>query len=160
MLADRRDPIAVHVARRENHLRHADRQVPVAARPRLHVPVAVPDGLRHDRVDDDRSGASRARLLDDRHHVDVGDGRVPSPDQEEARVRGEIERVVHEDAAEREVRAVIRFAAAEASHRLGHAAVQVEEALAHDLEAAERAVALVIEHGQRAVTRLRPRELL
>ncbi len=144
----------------QDHLGHADGEVAVAAGSRLHVAVAVADGLRRRGIDHDGAGAARPRLLEDRHHVDVGHRGVAAPDQEQPRVLGEIERVVDLTRAEGLRRPVVGLAAAEPADGVRDAAVEVEEALAHDLEAGERAVALVIEHGQRAVALLRAGELL
>ena len=92
--------------------------------------------------------------------MDVGHRGVAAPDQEEARVLGEIERVVDLARAERLRRPVVGLATAEPADRLRDASVEVEEALAHDLQPGEGAVALVVEHRQRAVARLRTGQLL
>src|SRR5207248_2032207 len=81
----------IDVAPGQDHLRHADGQVAVAAGARLHVAVAVADGLRDGGIDDDGARAATARLLEDRHHVDVRHGRIAAPDQKQPRVLRQVE---------------------------------------------------------------------
>src|SRR5882762_940636 len=103
--------------------------MPMARWPGLHVAVAVADGLRQRGIDHDGARAARPRLLEDRHHVDVGHRGIAAPEQEQARVLGEIERIVDLARAEGLRRPVIGLAAAEPADGLRDAAVEVEEAL-------------------------------
>src|SRR5262249_12797212 len=82
-----------------------------------------------------------------------------APDEEQARVLDEIERVVDRARAEGLHGAVVGLAAAEAPYGLGGSAEEIEEALAHDLEPGERPIALVIEDAQAAVARARAGQL-